>query len=295
MIWFVVNRASGNGKGHKVWKYVERLLVEKNIEYQVAFTERPRHAIEIVKEISQKKDVSAVIAIGGDGTVHEVANGLIGSEIPLGSIPAGSGNDFARGLQIPKQSNKALDKVLYGRKQKMDIVCINDEVIISAAGIGFDGQVAKVTNQATYKKWLNRFGLGKLCYIFSFFKVLFLYRPTEVNIVIDGQEQTFSCVWLIAVANVPFYGGGMKICPNAKFDDGVFDVCIVHGITRWKLVKLFPRVFRGTHIYDRAITTLTGKQLAIMSTSPMITHGDGEIVGETPIQLSIKKEGLYIV
>ncbi|GIN99480.1 diacylglycerol kinase family protein [Brevibacillus laterosporus] len=295
MIWFIVNRASGNGKGHKVWKYVERLLIEKNIKYQVAFTERPRHAIEIAKSISKQNGTNVVIAIGGDGTVHEVANGLVGSEIPLGSIPAGSGNDFARGLQVPKQSNKALEKALYGKKRKIDIVSINDEVFINAAGMGFDGQVAKVTNQAKYKKWLNHLGLGKFCYVVSFFKVLFLYRATEVSIVIDDKEQTFSDVWLIAVANIPFYGGGMMICPNAKCDDGVFDVCIVHGISRWKLVKLLPRVFRGTHIFNRAITTLTGKQLTIMSTSPMITHGDGEIVGETPIQLTIKKEGLYIV
>lgn len=295
MIWFIVNRVSGNGKGHRVWKHVERLLLEKQMNYHVAFTERPRHATEIAKELAKQENVSAVIVIGGDGTLHEVANGLAGSDIPLGSIPAGSGNDFARGLQIPKQSKQALEKVLSGKKRKIDIVRINDEMFINVAGVGFDGQVAQVTNQAKYKKWLNFLGLGNLCYVFSFFKVLFRYQPTEVRLVIDEREQTFSDVWLVAVANVPFYGGGMMICPHAQSDDGLFDVCIVHGISRWKMVALLPHVFRGTHIYDPAVTTLTGQLLKIMSSEPMTAHGDGEILGQTPLELTIKQEGLYII
>jgi diacylglycerol kinase (ATP) len=295
MIWFIVNRVAGYGRGHRVWKQIEHLLLERQINYQVAFTERPGHATHIAKELAKQNNASVVIVIGGDGTLHEAANGLAGSDIPLGSIPAGSGNDFARGLQIPIQSEQALEKVLTGQKRKIDIARINDEVFINVAGVGFDGQVAKVTNQAKYKKWLNRLGLGNLCYLFSFFKVLFRYQPTEVQLVIDERELIFSDVWLVAIANIPFYGGGMMICPHAQSDDGLLDVCIVHGISRWKLVTLLPRVFHGTHIYDPAVTTLTGRRLKIVSAKPLTAHGDGEILGQTPLDLSIKQEGLTIV
>ncbi|MBO8163419.1 MAG: diacylglycerol kinase family lipid kinase [Brevibacillus sp.] len=295
MIWFIVNSVSGNGKGQKVWKHVERLLLQKQIDYGVMFTEGPRHATEIARRLAKEKSASVIIAIGGDGTVHEVANGLAGSDIPLGSIPAGSGNDFARGLQIPKQSRQALEKALSGQKRKIDIVCINDRMFINVAGIGFDGQVAKVTNQARYKRWLNRLGLGNFCYIFSFFNVLFRYQPADVTMVIDEREHTFSRVWMIAVANIPFYGGGMKICPHAQCDDGLLDICVVHGISRWKLLTLFPRVFRGTHIYDDAVTTFTGRRLKILSSKPLPAHGDGEVLGETPLEMAVKQQGLYIV
>ncbi|MEJ8544993.1 diacylglycerol/lipid kinase family protein [Brevibacillus borstelensis] len=295
MIWFIVNRVAGNGKGCRVWKHVERILLEKQIHYNVVFTEHPRHATQIARELAKQEETSVVIAIGGDGTLHEVANGLAGSEIPLGSIPAGSGNDFARGLRIPKQSRQALEKVLSGQKRKIDIVRIHDEVFINAAGVGFDGQVAKVTNNAKYKKWLNNLGLGHLCYVLSFFKVLVRYQPAEVQLVVDEQSHIFSNVWLVAVANIPFYGGGMMICPYAQSDDGLLDVCIVHGISRWKLVTLLPRVFRGTHIYDPAVTTLTGRWMKIVSSKPLTAHGDGEVLGQTPLELTIKQEGLYIV
>ncbi len=295
MICFIVNGVAGNGRGHKVWKHVERLLLEKQIDYYVVFTEGPKHATNIARELAKQKNASAVIAIGGDGTLHEVANGLAGSEIPLGSIPAGSGNDFARGLHIPQQSEQALEKALSGQKRKIDIALINHEIFISVAGIGFDAQVAKVTNQAKYKKWLNRLGLGAFCYVFSFFKVLFCYQPTEVRLVIDGREHTFTDVWLVAVANTQFYGGGMIICPQAQYDDGLLHLCIVHGISRWKLVTLFPRVFFGTHIYDDAVTILTGRRIKIMSSTPLTAHGDGEILSEPPLELAINQEGLYIV
>ena len=299
MICFIVNGVSGNGRGYRVWKHVERLLWEKQVDYDVVFTEGPKHATHIARELAQQKNVRAVIAIGGDGTVNEVANGLAGSEIPLGSIPAGSGNDFAKGLQIPKQIDQALERALSGEKRKIDIASINHEIFVIVAGIGFDAQVAKATNQAPYKKWLNRFRLGSISYVISFFKVLFRYQPTEVCLVIDEREHTFKDVWLVAVANTPYYGGGMMICPQAKCDDGLLHACIVHGISRWKLLTLFPRVFFGTHIYHRAVTIVTGQRFKITSSIPLTVHGDGEILGETPgetpLELSIKQEGLYIV
>ncbi len=295
MICFIVNGVSGNGRGYRVWKHVERLLCEKQVDYDVVFTEGPKHATNIARELAKQKNVHAVIAIGGDGTVHEVANGLAGSEIPLGFIPAGSGNDFAKGLQIPKQSKQALERALSGHKRKMDIAYINHEIFINVAGIGFDAQVAKTANQAPYKKWLNHFRLGAFCYVISFFKVIFRYQPTEVYLMIDEREHAFKDVWLVAVANAPFYGGGMMICPQAKCDDGLLHICVVHGISRWKLLTLFPRVFFGRHIDTSAVTMLTGQRLKITSSIPLAVHGDGEILGETPLEVTIQQKGLSIV
>jgi diacylglycerol kinase (ATP) len=292
---FIVNRVSGNGKGLKVWLEIERLLQAKQVNYRVFFTERPKHAIEIAKDLVKNKEAEIVVAVGGDGTIHDVANGLIGSNVPLGCIPAGSGNDFSRGLKGTVDYKKALDQILSGKGRKIDIARINDESCITVVGIGFDGKVAKITDESKHKKWLNSVGLGNLTYVFSFIQVLFNYEPTNLHLTIDEKRIALSNVWLIAVANFPFYGGGMAICPEARCDDGLLDICVVHNISRWQLLQVFPKVFKGTHVFHPAVTMYSGKQIEIQSDSPLIVHGDGEIVGETPVKITIHENALHVI
>jgi diacylglycerol kinase (ATP) len=294
MYYFIVNKISGNGKGLKVWKKVEKLLQEKRVNYQVRFTERPKHAVEIARELSSEK-CYAVVAVGGDGTVHDVANGLIDSNIPLGVIPAGSGNDFARALDIPTDYKKALERILTGKQRKIDIGKIGKEYFITITGIGFDGKVAEVNNASKYKNWLNFIRLGDLSYGFSFLHVLLKYRPVNIQLKVDGKNLAFFNVWLIAIANISNYGGGIRICPAACYNDGLFDICIVHSMTKWGLLRTFPKAYKGKHIFHPGITMLKGKQVEVISELPVIVQGDGEILTKTPVNVTIQRDALLII
>ncbi|PLR95287.1 lipid kinase [Bacillus sp. T33-2] len=292
---FIVNKVSGNGRGLKVWTAIEKILQQKHIVYSVHFTQKRKDATQIVMELINDKETSVIIAVGGDGTVNEVINGLVGCQVPLGIIPAGSGNDFCRALGVPMKFDQALERILKHDKELIDIGRVNNEYFATVVGIGFDGQVAKVTNSSKYKKLLNRMRMGGISYIVGVVNVLLYYKPTDVVLEIDKKQFKIPKVWLIAVANSPYYAGGMLICPNATNKDGLFEICIVQGISRWGLLRMLPLVFKGKHISHPSISILKGREIDILSGSPMIAHGDGEIVGSTPVKLTVQPGSLCIL
>lgn len=296
MFLFLVNRLSGHGQGLKVWKQTQQLLQEKRIQYDVEFPGSPVHAAYLLRKYMKENDqVKVVVVVGGDGTVQSIANELAACSIPLGVIPAGSGNDFARALGIPLNPKKALEYILTGVIKKIDIAQSGNKYFVTVVGIGIDGKIAQTVNHSWYKKWFNTFRLGRLSYVISLIHVLFSYQPLTVNIKVDEMEMRFSDVWLIAVANIPNYGGGMIICPGASYTDGVFDICIVHGISRFEVIRIFPQVFVGKHILHPGISMLQGQEVKVFSDSPMPAHGDGEMIGETPIEISIRKEAIHVI
>nr|WP_156288595.1 diacylglycerol kinase family protein [Oceanobacillus salinisoli] len=295
MYYFIVNKNSGSGRALKIWYRVAKLLQERHIAYDVCITNGPQHATESVKNIIKKNNAKAIIAIGGDGTVHKIINELVGSKVPFGIIPAGSGNDFCRGMGIPLKYDQALERILKGEQKFIDVGNINDKFFATIVGIGFDGRVAQVTNQSQNKKLLNLAGMGSVSYIINVLKVLFYYKPTNVELKIDQKYAKHQNVWLIAIANSPFYAGGMMICPNAKNDDQFFDICMVKEISRWQLLRIFPSVFKGKHVNHPAVTILRAKEVEIVSNSPMIAHGDGEMIGETPLKIIISPSTLCVL
>ncbi|WP_331279650.1 diacylglycerol/lipid kinase family protein [Oceanobacillus salinisoli] len=295
LYYFIVNKNSGSGRALKIWYRVAKLLQERHIAYDVCITNGPQHATESVKNIIKKNNAKAIIAIGGDGTVHKIINELVGSKVPFGIIPAGSGNDFCRGMGIPLKYDQALERILKGEQKFIDVGNINDKFFATIVGIGFDGRVAQVTNQSQNKKLLNLAGMGSVSYIINVLKVLFYYKPTNVELKIDQKYAKHQNVWLIAIANSPFYAGGMMICPNAKNDDQFFDICMVKEISRWQLLRIFPSVFKGKHVNHPAVTILRAKEVEIVSNSPMIAHGDGEMIGETPLKIIISPSTLCVL
>ncbi|GAA0459455.1 diacylglycerol kinase family protein [Alkalibacillus silvisoli] len=294
MYHFIVNQKSGSGRALKVWYHVESILWEREVDYEVSFTQSPNHATQLVQQIINSK-VKAIIIVGGDGTVHEVINGLQGSKTPLGIIPAGSGNDFCRGMGIPSHYKEALERILKNDKKLIDVGRINDKIFATIAGIGFDGKIAQVTSTSKFKRLFSVIKIGSIPYILNMFKVLLYYKPINVNLNIDTNHVKHEKVWLIAIANTPFYAGGMKICPEAKNNDDLFDICIVKGVSKWGLLRIFPSVFKGKHIDHPAVVTYKGKSLKIVSSNPMVAHGDGEVIGQTPFNIKVLPSLIYIL
>ena len=292
---FIVNKVSGNGRAFKIWRRVETLLQEKKLNYLVRFTKTAKHATLLAKELASRGDIKAIVAVGGDGTIHEVINGLAGSNIPLGVIPAGSGNDFCRNLEIPLRCERALERILKHERKKIDIGRINDRYFGTVAGIGFDGKVADMINRSSYKKLFNFVRLGGVSYIAGVMNVLWTYKPIDVQLTIDQMPYHLTNVWMIAVANSRFYAGGMNICPEADYHDGLFDICVVQHLTKMELIRMFPTVFSGRHIHHPSVNMFRGKEMEVLTESPLMIHGDGETIGQTPAKLTVEPDFLYVV
>lgn len=295
MIAFIVNSISAGGLGKKVWPKLELTLKMKDVPYSVHFTQRPKHAVELTKTVLKDMEVEAVVAVGGDGTVHEIAQELVRTDCPLGFIPCGSGNDLARALNIPTNPVKALERILAKQTRKIDIARINDHVFVNGTGIGFDATVAKVSNESSGKQWLNRVKLGRFVYLGNALKLLSTFRPTHMVITIDGEKLQFANVWLMAICNIPYYAGGMKICPDAVPNDGFLDVCIVNDMSRIDLLRNLVKVFNGTHIAARGVTMVRGQTITVQPVATQYVHTDGESYLTSPVKITAYKQKLRIL
>ena len=294
MYGFIVNKTAGSGKGHTTWKQIERALETKKEPYLMSFTETSRDAVRRTNELLES-GVKAVVVVGGDGTVSEAAEALVHTSIPLGIIPAGSGNDIARSLGIPGNVSQALSRVFAGNPKKIDVLQLGDRYCLTVAGIGFDGEVAKTVNEASFKKWLNVLKLGRLVYTASVFRVLTSFKPVDVTLTIDGSKQQFSDVWLTAVANAPNYGGNIRICPEAVNDDGCLDICVLHSTHKWPLLRQLPNIFSGKHSANEHISFLKGKKILVEADVPLLVQSDGEVVGETPVEVEVAAKALLVL
>ncbi|SMO70266.1 diacylglycerol/lipid kinase family protein [Melghirimyces algeriensis] len=290
MYIFIVNPASGNGRGERVWFQVQQLLSQYRIAHQVFFTKFAGHAVELTRLAMHLPHIRSVIAIGGDGTVHEVGNALIGTDRPLGYIPSGTGNDFALAHAIPSSPVQALRRVLKHQVYRIDTAKMGKRFLIGFAGIGFDGQVAKVINDSVFNRRMGRFA-----YLLGFMQALRNYQPAQLSLTLDGETYEYQRVWLIAVANIPNYGGGMNICPGAAPNDGHLDICCVTDLSRMQLVKLFPSVYRGKHIQDPSVRVHRARKVTLQTDPPLIVHADGEVIGKTPLSITVFPDSLMLL
>ncbi|MCI3922284.1 diacylglycerol kinase family lipid kinase [Paenibacillus sp. TRM 82003] len=289
-----MNAFSGNGRGRRAWRQVESALREGGISYRVSFTEAPGHATALAVRYARSGEATAVVAVGGDGTASETAAGLVGTGVPLGFIAAGSGNDFARGLGLSTEPLEALQTILSGRRVTIDVARYGDRYFLNSFGAGFDGVVAQAINASIAKRWFNRFGLGKLSYAFVVLTSFASFRPVRLTVEIDEELHSFRDVWMVVAANMPYYGGGMMICPAALPDDGRFQICVVHSLSRPQLLRYFPSIYRGDHIRLPYVTMLTGSRMVVRSEDRVAAHADGEPVEFRAADIAVIPNGIEV-
>jgi YegS/Rv2252/BmrU family lipid kinase len=293
VILFVVNVKSGNGRGKRVWNTLEKELIRRKAAFAHIIETSPEQALRKAEDIMQHSHVRAVAAVGGDGTLHSILPLAVNRKLPIGLIPCGSGNDTALAFRLPKDPIEALDIVLAGATRPVDYMETSRDggsphwTLISVA-IGLDGAVAEDVNGSRYKKWCNRLGAGSLAYIIGLFRMLAVYKPDTMTITVDGIGRQFPNAWLAAVANLPTYGGGLKICPDARSDDGLLHVCVVHDCTVLQLLRVFPTVLSGSHVRSRFVTMLRGREVTVESPANLLAYGDGEPAGTTPLMSRIQ-------
>ncbi|SEM39410.1 lipid kinase, YegS/Rv2252/BmrU family [Mesobacillus persicus] len=303
MYYFIVNLQARNGQCQRVWRTIEDELKALLVPYKVFFTEYSGHAIELSTSIIHEAngDSIIIVVVGGDGTLHEVVNGAVHhSNISIGFIPGGSGNDFSRGFQIPKNPKDALALILEGRFP-IDVdtgkICTGkvQSYFINNMGVGFDATICEEVNHSKLKAKLNRLSLGSLVYAIVLIKLLFTYKSSDMRVNIDGLEQSFENVWFITIANQIYFGGGMRISPEASVTDGLLDLTVVQNLSRWKLLFVFITVFWGGHTHFREVKTYTGKSISIYADEKVLVHADGEVIGKAPVKVQVCENSLRVL
>ncbi|MBA7600627.1 MAG: YegS/Rv2252/BmrU family lipid kinase [Calditrichaeota bacterium] len=221
-------------------------------------------------------------AFGGDGTANEVAQGLVGGNTPLAVIPYGTGNDFARSAGIPLGLAAAMDLLCQGTAAPIDVGFVNGRYFVNAVGIGFDG---RANYEAEQIKWLR----GPLAILLAIFRTMRYWKAVPMTLTVDGRTISRT-TYLVNIGNGPFVGGGLKLTPAARIDDGMLGVCHVADIAPIKIILNFGRLKTGTIDVLPEVTQLTGSNIIVESELPMPVHVDGEVLG-----LDIRKLDLRIL
>lgn len=301
--WFVVaNPRAGGGKGRIDWPVIEGLLHRYEIDFDYAFTEHKHHAVEItVRAINN--GYSKIIAVGGDGTLNEVVNGVFiqkkvsASDITIGVVAVGTGNDWFRMYDIPlgyEECVKAIKanyvfKQDVGKVEYWESMVQHSRYFVNAAGIGFDAEVAQRTNRM---KDLGQ--RGAVLYMLSLLRALLGYHHTKVNVTVDGtdvQENAFSLTLGIGRYN----GAGMMQVPNAVANDGLYDITLIRKISKLGVIKNIHRLYNGSILNHPKISSYRGEVIEIKSDPPIKLEADGESLGESPFRFTILPEAINVI
>jgi len=238
MLHLVINQTAGSGFAKKVGEKVIQWLTEEGRPHSVSYTEGPGHAEELAKS-AVTKGAETVIAVGGDGTVCETARGLLGTKTALGVVPAGTGNDFAKALGMPKKPREALSFIFDHPARPVDAGRVNDLAFFNVCGTGFDVCVLDYTLAA--KKYVR----GMLPYLWGVIRTIFTFQSVNATVQLDGGEKEQHSVLILSVANGPCFGGGIKIAPEAKPNDGFFEFITIDHMPRWRIAFQLPRLVSG--------------------------------------------------
>jgi YegS/Rv2252/BmrU family lipid kinase len=259
------------------------------------FSERPGHLADLAREAADA-GAERLVVVGGDGSVNEVANGVAQRDVEIAVIARGTGWDFARSQGIPRGIDDAVDVALNGTTREIDLGRVHyhswagtDETgwFANVASVGMSGAIAQRANETT--KALG----GKISYLLATLSVFSRWRVGEVHVTVGDAIRT-GFMHDVIVANGPYLGGGMKICPEAEPDDGVFDVLLIGNLTKRDLMLTLPKTYRGTHLPHPKAEVLRGAAVHVDAPSPLPVELDGEQPGTTPVQFELVPRALRV-
>ena len=257
-------------------------------------SERPGHLTELAREAAAS--ASLLVAVGGDGTVNEIVNGIAGLDVELAVIPRGTGWDFVRTYGIPRKLEAAVEVALRGRTREIDLGRASylgwdgaegEALFANVASAGMSGAIAKRANETS--KSLG----GKVSYAWATFAVFSRWRNDEVTVRVDGHEHR-GRMHDVIVANGRYLGGGMKMLPDAEPDDGRFDVLLIGDLTKRDLLLTLPKTYLGTHLPHPKATSLSGAVVEVKAPEPLPVQLDGEQPGTTPARFEIVPRALRL-
>jgi YegS/Rv2252/BmrU family lipid kinase len=298
----IVNPRSANGSTGRRWPAIEGRLRSLLPPFDVAFSERPLHATAIAREATGR--YGCIALVGGDGTVNEVANGLVADDRPLrpdltlGIIPRGTGADFVRTLGIPRDLEGAAERLAMGKVREIDVGKVRyrspdgSEAVryfLNEGEIGMGAAASDRVNRSS-----KRLG-GRLSFLRATLITALSYRPHLVNLSLDGapaQQMLLTNVWL---ANGQYSGGGIRMAPRARLDDGLLDVVCIGSLSRLQTVIFLPKLRSGAFIDLPQVTYLTARRIEAESEVPVLIEVEGEAIGSLPATFELIGERLKVI
>lgn len=307
----IVNPASADGATRESWPKIASDLRTHFGPFTVAFTEGMGHARGLAAAAA-KQGTKLIIACGGDGTISEVVNGILESnkEAELGVLPSGTGGDFRRTLRMPNNTAAAARAVREGRTRVVDagrVTFVNEggeretRFFINVASFGMSTAVLDKTASGEAKKWIPGFTprklSSKLSYAAATVQTTLSSTPTEVHVQLDEQPERRLRVAEFCVANARYYGGAMKIAPDAKLDDGLFDIITIGDASAFRILANSPRLYFGAHLRMNEVTHALAKQVMarpVKKDEEVRIELDGEVVGRLPATFQIMPLALRV-
>jgi diacylglycerol kinase (ATP) len=285
---FLVNPASAAGSTGRRWPEIAHRAAAVGLSGDALFSERQGHLTELARQAAEGGS-RLLVVVGGDGSVNEAVNGIADLADPpeLAVIPRGTGWDFVRTFRIPRRVEDAATIALSGAVRTIDVGRATyrawdgsqaEAVFANVASAGMSGAIAQRANATT--KALG----GKASYLWALFAVFARWSASEMHVTVDDEERR-GRMFDVVVGNGKFFGGGMKICPDASPDDGLLDVLTIGDVTKLDLVSTMPRIYRGTHLPHPKAELLRGRIVAIESEPAVPIELDGEQPGTTPARL----------
>lgn len=294
----IFNPVAGKGRASAALSLSLEFLTDHDIQYQLHTTRGPDHATELAAATPQG---STVIAMGGDGTVHEVVKGLLnGVAVPvsdrtitrtLGVIPVGSGDDFAFSLGLQRGDvDAALKRIAVGTTRLVDLGLVGNEPFVNAVGVGFDAEVAHrvMTSPKLFK--------GPAAYFYGVVTALGSLSPASVTVTIDGERVFCGRSLLVACQNGPRTGGSFYFAPAARNDDGLLDVVVAGDFGRAGALRILPKVMKGAHLSDPRVRLFQGREVELLWERPQRAHAEGETIApRTDYRISLQRRALRVI
>ena len=275
----IANPVAGRGRVGTLVPQIRQLFETYNLKYDLVLTDAPCHATSLAREAADA-GWENIVAVGGDGTMNEVLNGVMETPASMGFIPAGTGNDLARSLNIPFDLKKAVSIFAQEKTIKMDIGKDREGYFSIILGLGFPSDVMHHVNTS---KSIFR---GPLAITASILQVVNQLRPYPVHIQLDNLTLD-TTVMGIFILNTRFTGGGLQIAPDAKYDDGLLDVVVMHEMGKMNFLTTLPKAYKGKHLSNPACEIFQTKSVKITTAEPMRKLFDGNVYGESPVDAQI--------
>ncbi len=270
MYYLVVNPVAGRGRALALLETVERFFKAESLALTTLFTERPTHATELVRALPND---AVILSLGGDGTLHEIAAACLYTERTVGILPAGSGDDFAHALHIPRDDPLAALRVVRdGRWCAFDTGNVNGETFVNAFGVGFDADVAYGVRKAP--PVLRERG----AYLYTVLARLGRLRNVPVRVTVDGAAVFGGSALLVAVQNGARTGGSFRFAPHARPDDGLLEIVVAADFGRLGTLRILPRVMAGTHLSHPQVFTYQGCDVLLEWATARPGHMEGELL-----------------
>jgi YegS/Rv2252/BmrU family lipid kinase len=281
----LINPSAGGGRVRALIPRLEAALEDLGVDYRVVITTSVEHGRDEARDAAAAGEIPVVMS--GDGLVGQVGGVLAGGEIPMGVIPGGRGNDFARVAGIPTDVPAAARLLASGKTRAIDVGEVNGRRFLCIASCGFDAEANRIANEARFVK-------GNLVYAYAALRALVAWKPARFEVLLDGERHDVRG-YSVAAANSKAYGGGMFLAPDAELDDGMLDVVSVGEVGKLRYLANLPKVFKGRHLDHGEVTVRRAAEVQISADRPLAVYADGDHLADLPATIRVLPRALNVI